>query len=265
MNQEFLAVEPWSGLCNRLRAIFSFYKLSNKLNKPFLVVWDCHRENTCMGNILDYYDKIPNVDYIILKNKDETSNHTYKGIQLYARHNKQNKPYNICSSGGEYADGRNPEYCGKYSNLYKELKLNSYMQDIINNNKLKIKKYISVHIRRTDHKHHEPDENYINFLKKYPEYNIYIACDNSNIQNKFYELFNDRILTQKHKAGRDTGSRFTDLKDAIIDLHMCIESDIFYGTHHSSFSELIYSKRYFNNKMNDYELKIAKKKGAVKI
>jgi|TARA_B110000008_G_C16940222_1_gene552159 hypothetical protein len=46
---------------------------------------------------------------------------------------------------------------------------------------------------------------------------------------------------------------------------MCIESDIFYGTHHSSFSELIYSKRYFDNKMNDYELKIAKKKGAVKI
>jgi hypothetical protein len=142
MNQEFVVIEPWSGLCNRLRAIFSFYKLSNKLNKQFLVVWHCHRGNPCRGNILDYYDKIPNVDYIILKNKDEVSNHTYKGIQLYQRNNKQNKPYNINSTGGEYCNGSSPEYCGKYSNLYQELKLKPYMQGIINNNKLKLKKYI---------------------------------------------------------------------------------------------------------------------------
>ena len=54
------------------------------------------------------------------------------------------------------------------------------------------------------------------------------------------------------------------MKQAIIDLHMCIESNIFYGTNHSSYSELIYSKRYYDNKMNHDELKIAKQKGAIK-
>ena len=62
---------------------------------------------------------------------------------------------------------------------------------------------------------------------------------------------------------RKSGSRYTSLKQAIIDLHMCIESDIFYGTLGSSYSELIYQKRYFENKMCEYEINIAKEKNAI--
>jgi hypothetical protein len=51
--------------------------------------------------------------------------------------------------------------------------------------------------------------------------------------------------------------------DAIIDLHMCIESDFFYGTNGSSFSELIYQKRYYDNKLSMDEFTIAKEKEAI--
>ena len=62
---------------------------------------------------------------------------------------------------------------------------------------------------------------------------------------------------------RQCGSRYTNLEQTIIDLHMCIESNIFYGTLGSSFSELIYQKRYFENKMCDDEINTAKEKFAI--
>ena len=38
---------------------------------------------------------------------------------------------------------------------------------------------------------------------------------------------------------------------------MCIESDYFYGTNGSSFSELIYQKRYYDKKLSMDEFNIA--------
>ena len=263
MDNNFIALVPYSGLCNRLRAIFSHYQLSLEQNKPFLIIWRSKLEAACIGNLLDYYEKIPNVDYIIENTRQDFNllKLKYKNTVLI---NRPNKNYNIRGSGGEVSCGRNKKYSGKWTYLYKELKLKDHMQNIINTNKDKLGKYIAVHIRKTDHKHKECDKKYIDFIDKYPDYNLYIATDNPKTQKMFNDLYKDRvkIIYLNMKFGK-CGRRYTNLDQTIIDLHMCIESDIFYGTLGSSYSELIYQKRYFENKMCDYEFNIAKEKYAI--
>jgi len=60
-------------------------------------------------------------------------------------------------------------------------------------------KYVSIHIRRTDLTNHlkhinklhlyTKDNDFITFLNKNTEYNIYLATDNTETQNKFLKLY----------------------------------------------------------------------------
>lgn len=264
MTHKFIALIPCSGLCNRLRAIYSYHKLAKEQDKPFLIIWRSKIDSSCIGNLLDYYEKIPDVDYILDDTKlDLTRELKLKYMDTYLiERNKGN--YNTISSGGEVFDGRNKKYSGKWTHLYKELNLKSYMQKIINTNKDKLGKYIAIHVRKTDHKNKECHINYIEFIDEYPEYNIYIATDNPETQKVFYDLYKDRVkVIYLSTEWRQCGRRYSSLEQTILDLHMCIESDIFYGTLGSSYSELIYQKRYFENKMCDDETNTAKEKDAI--
>lgn len=217
-------------------------------------------ESACIGNLLDYYEKIPNVDYIV----DDTTLDLTKELKLKYMNTYLIEKYNTISTGGEVSNGGDKKYSGKWTHLYKELNLKEYMQKIINTNKDKLGKYIAIHIRRSDHRNKENDSKYIEFINKYPEYNLYIATDNPTTQKVFYDLYENRVkIIYLNMKFRQSGSRYTTLEQTILDLHMCIESDIFYGTLGSSYSELIYQKRYFENKMCEYEINIAKEKNAI--
>tara|TARA_Y100000768_G_C23970249_1_gene680125 strand:- start:537 stop:1409 length:873 start_codon:yes stop_codon:yes gene_type:complete len=276
-NNVFLALKPAAGMCNRLRAIFSFYYLSRDKNLDYLVIWESC-EKYCPGNIFDYYIKIPGTEYIIWRSvpwgisansPSRMSNQVqmYKGVQLIERGSKFAKEkgfFTFYGSGGEYGNSNAKKYSGRYTNIYTHLVLNNKTQAIINNNKRELGKYIAVHIRRTDHKKgkQESTQNYINFIQKYPNnYNIYLATDCIKVKRDLFKHFEDRIkiITFNHRHH----TRQTSMLDAIIDLHMCIESDFFYGTNGSSFSELIYQKRYYDNKLSIDEFKTAKEKGAI--
>ena len=261
-DEKFVALIPFSGLCNRLRTIYSHYQLSLYENKPFLIIWKSFMEDACIGNLLDYYEKIPNVDYIIVDDRKKTI--AVKELKLKYMDTLLVEYKNCISASGMYKSGAIKKYCGKWTHLYKELNLKDHMQNIINTNKDKLGKYIAIHIRRTDHKHKECDKKYIEFIDKYPDYNLYVATDNPETQKTFYDLYKDRIkIIYFNMKFRQCGSRYTNLEQTIIDLHMCIESNVFYGTIYSSFSELIYQKRYFENKMCDDEINTAKEKNAI--
>ena len=107
-------------------------------------------------------------------------------------------------------------------------------------------KFIAIQIRRTDmnkkKKHYLSDEKYIEFLNKYPKHNVYIATDNFETQNKFYNLFKDRIkiikLIEKQKKYIKC-KRQTSIEDVIIDIYMCVGAEYFLGSSYSSVTTLI--------------------------
>ena len=127
------------------------------------------------------------------------------------------------------------------------MKLKPYIEKIIFD-KLKIlnKNYISVHIRRTDHigvaksnNRYTNDDEFINFLDKSDNRkNIYIATDNEITYNKFKKKYPKRIKFDYHTTNNNA-MRKTSLKDAIIDMYMCVYSNDFMGSDYSSFSDII--------------------------
>jgi len=215
-----ITIIPKGGLCNCLRVVFSWYQYAILQNLELNVIWK--KTNECPGFFIDYFEPIPNV-------------HFNKSVE---------KNVKINYSGGQRHPSHKP--------LYSKLKLKPYLFNIILN-KLNIlnKKYISVHIRRTDHirlakkvKNYTCDKMFFNFIDK-TDNNIYIATDNKHTYNQFKLKYSNRIKFDYHKTINKC-LRKTSLQDAIIDIYMCVYSDNFKGSSFSSFSDLIIKLRKYN-------------------
>ena len=224
-----MIIYPTGGLSNKLRVLFSYYQHTSNLNRILYVMWDITEE--CPGFFLSYFLPIRNIRFIDfnknnnnIKNKIERIKYNYKGSQWHST------------------------YSSYENDIYDSLHLQKYMKDIIDNNIKKLgDRYISVHIRRTDHtylatenKDYTKDIEFIHFINKHDDYNLYIATDNKETQNIFHTLYKNRIkvikfIDEKYKYRR----RKTNLGDSIIDLYMCVHSDYFMGSGFSSYSHLI--------------------------
>ena len=209
-----ITIIPENGLCNCLRVIFSYNEYAKSINSKLNVIWKI--TNDCPGTFLDYFEPIPNVNFI---SENENSDKIYyKGF--YSHKNFEAK--------------------------YDDLKLKPYLKKIIFD-KIDIlnKNYISLHIRRTDHSWlakrnniYTNDETFFNFINKYENKNIYLATDNVDTYNQFKKKYPNQIKFDYHKVNKNN-KRHTSLEDAIIDLFMCIYSDDFLGSGWSSFSGII--------------------------
>jgi hypothetical protein len=217
-----MIIKPLGGLCNRLRVLFSYYKYENRL----IVVWIVDEE--CPGKFLDYFEKIKNVIFI------------YKNIN-----------YKIDYTGSEI----HPKHKLEESFIYDNLKLLPFIKNKIDNIISKLgNKYISVHIRRSDHtylakKHNQFTSymNFVDFININKDYYIYIATDNRITQYIFYQLYKSKIKLIKFINKINQNRRKTSLEDSIIDLYVCVYSNLFCGTKYSSFTDLIYNLRNNNN------------------
>lgn len=222
-----IVIIPEGGLCNYLRVMFSYYSLSLEKNTKLIVIW--YKTSACPGLFLDYFKPIENIT--IEYNNNKNYNINYQG----------------CSINKDYPPN------------YEQLELLPEMKSIIvnkctilNNN------YISVHIRRTDHSDsakknnvYTDDIDFINFIDKVIETekeietpNLYIATDNkitfSSFKNKY--KYKNLIKFDYHTTN-EREQRHTTLKDAIIDLYMCVYSSHFMGSGWSSFTDLITTLR----------------------
>jgi len=108
-------------------------------------------------------------------------------------------------------------------------------------------KFISVHIRRTDHwgsgiantEIPHADEIFASFMDAHPEYRIHLATDNAETQSFFKRRFGPRLasLVPIAKSG---AMRQTSLREAVVDLFTCVAADgPFKGSWQSSFSDTI--------------------------
>jgi hypothetical protein len=213
-----ITIHPIGGLCNYLRVLFSYYEYATSINSELNVIWI--KTKACPGYFLDYFEPIPNVNFI---------------------ENNEN-PVKIDYHGQDWLRNFPPKY--------DKLKLKPYLEKIVFD-KLDIlnKNYISVHIRRTDHirlsqQHnaYTDDGEFIHFIDKYDNKNIYIATDNEITYNKFKEKYPNQIKFDYHKTNENC-LRHTSLQDAIVDIYMCVYSDDFMGSGWSSFSGVIKNLR----------------------
>lgn len=218
-----IIIETKGGLCNRLRVMFSYYKLAESKKQKLYIIWIPSQE--CPGHFLDYFESVKNVYFI---NYD---------IKL--------KPF-ILYSGGQWHPNYNP-----YNQfIYEKLLLKKKLKDEIDNRIEKLdNNYIAVHIRRTDHiqlakrnNSYTSDNNFEDFINSHKNKNLYIATDNIETYIKFSKKYSNMIKFAYHQ--HDTNNlRQTTLYDAIIDLFMCIKALYFKGSGYSSFSDFINQMR----------------------
>lgn len=202
------------GLCNRLRAVFSYNEYAKSINLNLIVIWENLNECPCF--YLDYFEPVLNISFISsfpLNDKIDYTSHS---------------PY----------DGFKPNYT--------DLKLLPYMKEQIAT-KLNIigQNYISVHIRRTDciklaqkNNRYTTDDEFISFIDKYKDKNLYIATDNKLTYELFENKYKHRVKFEYYNT-IDNSLRHTSVGDAIIDIYLCIFSDHFMGSGWSSFSDFI--------------------------
>jgi hypothetical protein len=185
--------------------------------------------NGCNGYFLDYFEKVKNIEFI---------NNIDFNIDF------KNRISDIISYKGSY---RHPLFKPDYT----KLKLRPYMEKIIKKRISILKNnYISIHVRRTDHLENDKEKRtteneFRDFIDKYKNTkNLYIATDNQETFNNFYSRYSELIKFNFMQRDRELFTqRSTPLKDAIIDLYMCIYSDNFKGSYYSSFSDLIRNLR----------------------
>jgi len=208
-----IVLKPVSGICNRLRAMFSYLRYARSINQDLLVTWNVTLE--CNGKFIDYF-YVPNNVTIVPR---------YFGKIDYIT----NEPH---------PDTKNLYY-------YDDLRLLPHMEEKIDTIKSLLGKYIAVHIRRTDHillaKQQQlnlEDQAYIDFINKYLDYNVYVATDNIDTQNYFNSLYGNRIKVIP-SINNSSNLRKTTLEQAIIDLYVCAGSEKFMGASYSSFTDTI--------------------------
>lgn len=219
MSESYL-VQPTGGLCNYLRVVFSHWLYCKKEGIPLTVIWEVTSE--CNGFFLDYFEPLEGVTFL-----------------------KENSGLPVTYSGNRWQQEYNP-----YQRfIYEGLKPLPWLQEKINAKKVMLGNYVSVHIRRTDHVwlakaeyHYTSDDEFIEFIKMYPNENLYIATDNRLTQDQFHALFHDKMLATDFIESSDS-LRQTNIEQAILDIFVCANSLHFKGSGFSSFSATIYQMR----------------------
>lgn len=197
-----------SGLCNRLRFIFSWLHAARERNYNLKVYWI--KNDHCNGYFLDVFQKVENINF--------TEDINEKYIEV-----KQCNPHR--------------DYRPNLKFVYKDLVLLPNIQYKVDSFLKGIGEFDAIHMRKTDFKNKIYDNNYENFINK-SDKKVFIATDNAITQNKFKNKFKDKVFYFKEIVQRDS-LRQTDLELAAIDLFISIRSRNFKGTYGSSFSQFI--------------------------
>jgi len=244
MNKKFIIIKMRSGLCNRLRYIIPYMSLineSNNVKSKIIIIWSS--DEHCNGFYLDYFQPIDNVTFVTNQEVIQDFINMNNNNINFITNTVDKKILNF----NEKLNIFDKQFFKLNDIIYKEIK------DIIK--KKLLNKYIAVHIRRTDLDNHlkvkkiydkrTKNKDFIKFIDNNKKYNLFIATDNIETQKLLMNKYEDRIKYIKIIYHDKNIRRQTELKDAVIDLFLCICSNKFKGTFYSSFSDFI--KRVRNN------------------
>ena len=258
------------GLGNRLKNIVSCMKLSDEYNLPINIQW-YKKSYVCNCDFNDLYEN----KYSINNLSNIKINYPFNPFvcwRLYVS-DKDNIPNNFTKSkkdiiGDNFTGNINFtrfidfEYNRipydlkiKYSNYFKSLKLNKEINNkIIKYSKKFNDKTISVHIRSWSSKNNSLEvkrskyvklEKFINEMKKYENYNFFLATDSDEVKKLMKNHFKNKILTYDRKNNLcDTNGNQVNrnsiegIKDDLIELYLLSKNNIIIGSHSSTFTEV---------------------------
>ena len=219
-----IVIKPVGGLSNYLRVVLSWYSYARSINSKLVVIWRV--TSACNGFFLDFFKPVKHIVFLP------------KNIYKYK--------IDYTGYGDNITHGPVPNI--KYNRI---LKLRYTIKKSILKRRTKLKhNYNSVHIRRTDlckwaKKRNAvltPDDDFNRFIDDNIDKYVYIATDSVTKYKQFQKKYKKNIKFKYH-TNNPNKLRKTSLRDAIIDIYMCVYSDKFMGTNASSFSQLIQSIR----------------------
>lgn len=231
-----MEIELKYGLCNRLQTIIGFYTYKNGGNLS--IVWK--EDDECPGTFEDCFEPISNLTFL--------DSRTSKCRGSFYRF--PHEDYLLIYSN----------YKKNYIRNHKIIKPKRDTQRYIKT--LNLNNCIGLHIRRTDFLPHvknyhsdiikKIDNEYFydlinNIVTKNPGQKIYLATDNYETQNMFFNFFPKNIIYRKKISPDCNQKRHTSIRDAVVDLFCLIECKEFYGTEESSFSKFV--ENYRKNKI----------------
>jgi hypothetical protein len=218
-----------SGLCNRIRYLFSWiHKIKKENNDDKInMIWPINKY--CTGTFNSCFESIDDVDFIYVDASRDIHHDCIESEYSFIDKNYSPK---------------------KINNFYSQLNLNSKTEKMFKTfkNKNNITEYTSMHIRRTDHstlakknKKYTEDIVFENFLRN-SSLPVYLATDNQETQTYFIKKYNN-VFVYKDIKESNSCLRKTSLEHTIIDMWMCIYSSEFLPSGYSSLSGLIMDKR----------------------
>ena len=178
------------------------------------IIWK--KDKYCNGKFLDYFEKIPKINFVTTKYDIKTSR----------------KLENI-----------NDDLFHQSLQL---LKIKPYLKNIIQQKINSLQNFNAVHIRRTDHiplayknNKFKPLEEFEKFIQE--SNSIFLATDCPKTQKLLLHKYSHIKVYKRIKESKNL--RKTSLEDSIIDLFICVNANKFMGTPFSSYSDLILSLR----------------------
>ena len=213
-----------SGLCNRLRLIAEYKHLSDIENKTIQMFWV--KSKQCNSLFKDLFKPIPNIKFTYLDKANRPKN-TAQKLELFPH----------------------PLLIKQKNHLIFE-PVDSIMNSI-NTIKDRIgEEYVACHVRRTDiitiqnklNAIPPEDSLFDDFIEKCPSYNIFLATDNQDTQQRFIKRFGRRLHVATAISGNGSvrwPTRTTSIEEAVVDLFVCVGAKDFLGTECSSFSTFI--------------------------
>lgn len=217
-SSNIFVLEVIGGLCNRLRAIFSYLPYARSIGKSLLVYWK--NDHKCptnpFGNVIitppdvlftdikpslidvATYDSTEHLDFRLLKPTDDI----LKSARMFIK--------DIFGSSDDF---------------------------------------IAVHIRRTDFtfdhygkESYTDDSVFIDFIDSHPDKKVFLATDDPRVQFIYANLYGSRLYTVQ-LLDIPLGERFSTTEQAFFEILIASMASKFVGTKMSSFSELIQTFR----------------------
>lgn len=219
-----IEVRCQSGLCNRLRVLFSWREYARKRQQQLIMVWP--RWIACE----ERFDKLFNpISGVTFEYKDRATNLNYNGCQ-------------VCC-----VNGKRPVF--DYRDL---VPLDEILTQVRWRQQWLGDDYVAVHIRRTDFIPHRAklnkkptaDAAFADFLDKHPGKKIHVATDDFQTYARFKMRYGDKLAPpQTINQPAHVRARTTSIQDAVTDIWVCRGASHFMGSDGSSFSGLIKTLR----------------------
>jgi hypothetical protein len=249
-------IVPIGGLCNRMRAMASGVRMSEKLGGTCTIYWA--KKPECLAGFEELFQPLQSPNMVvrslrplqmhlavsrkknlyfpgIIRNKKYDTQLIWKKEQLDESVFQQIKGEKIFILSGYSLTAHYPLH-----ELFKPLpELNDRIQAI---SQQFSPNTIGIHIRRGDNQQsiqHHPSSDYFRFmdaeLNQCPDALFYLATDSESLKNQMQKRYGKNLLCMEGQLRRDS---LQGMKDAVVDLWCLSATSRIIGSYFSSYSDL---------------------------